>query len=128
MKTPVSLLSKKILVVDDDPNVTELVRLFLDERTWRIIGVDDGLRALEILKKEPVDLILLDMRMPFFSGLWFCNAFKDRPTWHDMPVIVMSSVANEEEIKKAYEIGARDYLKKPFGAEELLHAVEKNLV
>lgn len=63
--------------------------------------------------------------MPLLSGFWFANVFSKRPQTKGVPVVVMSALAGEEEVKKAYQLGARAYLKKPFRSEELLELVQK---
>jgi len=97
----------------------------LSTRNYEIVLAHDGIRAIEKSNKEKVDLILLDIRMPFFSGFWFCDAFKQKPETKDIPVVIVSALSNPEDIEKAYRLGAAGYLTKPFKAAELIGVVEK---
>ena len=116
---------KKILVVDDDVEMTMIIKDVLTEHDYEVEIAYNGLEAIKKSKEESLALILIDIRMPFFSGLWFCEAFKQRPQTRDIPVIVVSALSSEEDIQKAYERGACAYLRKPFRTEELLHLVKK---
>lgn len=116
---------KKILVIDDDEEMGVVMRDILEKHAYEVLYAPDGLRAIEKSNNEKVDLILLDIRLPFFSGFWFFNAFRERPQTKNIPVIVVSAFSREEDIQKAREMGASAYLKKPFKPKELLDVVEK---
>ncbi|MBI3252364.1 MAG: response regulator [Candidatus Omnitrophica bacterium] len=116
---------KKVLIVDDDREMTGVLREILQENNYKVCVAANGLEAIDISNKEKVDVILLDIRMPFFSGFWFCDAFKKRPQTVDIPVVIMSASSNEEDVQKAYKLGAAGYLKKPFQMDELLSTIEK---
>ncbi|HXV18812.1 MAG TPA: response regulator [Candidatus Omnitrophota bacterium] len=118
---------KKILVVDDDVEMTLMIEDILKNNDYDVILAHDGLLAIEKSNHEKVDLILLDIRMPFFSGFWFCDAFKQRPQTKDIPVVVVSALTTEEDVQKAFRMGACGYIKKPFRSEELLGTVKKAL-
>ena len=118
---------KKILVVDDDPEIIELIKEILSPGKYEIFSAGDGAHALEQTNKHQIDLILLDNQMPFFSGIWYCNALKKKPNTKNIPVVFVSGSLDEETIYKAREAGASDFLKKPFKAEQLLKIVEKNI-
>jgi len=118
-------MKKRILVVDDDVEMTLMIEGILVGHDYDVVLAHDGLLAIEKSNKEKIDLILLDIRMPFFSGFWFCDAFKQRPQTKNIPVVVISALTGEEDVKKAYRMGATGYVKKPFQSEELLMAVAK---
>ncbi|MBI3315518.1 MAG: response regulator [Candidatus Omnitrophica bacterium] len=118
-------MPKKILVVDDDVEMTMMVQTILEEKDYEVFLAHSGLDAIEKSNQEALDLILLDIRMPTLSGFWFCDAFKKRPHTSNIPVVIVSSLSAEEDIAKAYQLGATAYVKKPFKPEELLRAVEK---
>ncbi len=120
-------MKKKILVVDDDIEIGILIRDILASLDHEVIIAQDGLQAIKKTKEAPIDLILLDIRMPFFSDLFFCDAFKQRPQTKHIPVVVVSALTSEEDIKKAYDRGACAYLKKPFQSHELIEIVGKIL-
>jgi DNA-binding response OmpR family regulator len=112
-------------VVDDDPEMTHLIEEILAKGGYQVICTHDGLSAIETTKKDRIDLILMDIRMPFFSGFWFCDAFKNRPQTKSIPIIFVSSLSSDDDVKRAFQMGGAGYLKKPFRAQELLAAVEK---
>ncbi len=117
----------KILIIDDDPEFTSSVGEILKSHDYEVMVAHDGLQAIENSRNKTIDLILLDIRLPFFSGFWFCDAFKQRPQTKDIPVVVVSGLSEAENIQKAYRVGASAYLKKPFRAEKLLEVVEQTL-
>ncbi len=122
------MTAKKILVVDDDRDTLEIIEKMLSSKDYEVLTVEDGPHAMEVTNKQHLDLILLDYRMPLFSGLWYCNALKHKPNTRNIPIVLVSSGLDEETIQRAKDVGAVDYLKKPFGSQELLQVVEKNIL
>lgn len=118
---------KKILIVDDDPEIVRMIEEMLKMENYEVFSAHDGPHAIEKTNQNKIDLILLDIRMPIFSGLWFCNAFKQKPNTRDIPVVIVSSMLDDETVRKAREIGASDCLQKPFRMEDLLQIVQKNI-
>lgn len=121
-------MSKKVLVVDDDKDMTELVKELLTEHDYEVLTAANGLEAIERSKDKRLDVILMDIRMPYFSGFWFCDVFKKKPETKDVPIVFVSALSDEEDMKKARSLGARAYLKKPFRQEQLLKIVEEACV
>lgn len=117
--------AKRILIVDDDVEMAQLMKEILSCEGYEITMAHDGIQAIEKSKHEKIDLILLDIRMPFFSGFWFCDAFKQRPETKNVPVIMVSALLDEEQQRKAYDAGASAHLKKPFLPQELAALVKK---
>ncbi len=103
-----------ILVVDDYPANRELLSKRLERMGHTVVQVGDGAEALEQLKKEPFDLILLDILMPVMSGYDVLAELKKDPELQEIPVIVISAVDDTDSIVKCIELGATDYLTKPF--------------
>ena len=97
----------------------------LKSNNYEVIVAHDGLQAIETSQRSKPDLILMDIRLPIFSGFWFCDAFKHRPETRHIPVLFVSSLSSPEDVKKAYQVGAAGYLRKPFQSAELLEAVQK---
>lgn len=118
---------RKILVIDDDPEIAEIIEAVLKEHNYEVVSVQDGIRGIETTNQQDFHLILLDLRMPLFSGFWICNAFRQRPKTRNVPIVFVSGVTDEEDIQKARELGAKAYIKKPFRAQELLEVVEKTI-
>ena len=119
--------SKTILVVDDDVEMASIMEQILKKRGFEVLLAHDGLQAIEKSKNSGVDLILLDVRMPFFSGFWFCDAFKQREATKDIPIVMVSGILDEDNIQKALDLGASACLRKPFKPAELVELVEQNL-
>ena len=118
---------KTVLVVEDDPQVAELIQEILMMHHYHVLMVHNGLEAIEQTNHHHIDLILMDIRMPFFSGFWFCYAFRKKKNTRNIPIVMVSAMLDDENVeKKARLAGAADTVKKPFTSEELLHAVEKN--
>ena len=117
---------KTVLVVDDDPEVAELIQEILTLHHYHVLVVHDGLEAIEQTNHRHVDLILMDIRMPFFSGFWFCYAFRKKKNTRNIPIVMVSAIMDEDNLQKARLAGASDTVQKPFTSEELLHVVEKN--
>jgi len=120
---------KRILVIDDDSEVRSMMRDVLTRHSYEVVCAANGIQAIEKSNEENLDLVLLDIRMPFFSGFWFCDAFKQKKDTRDIPVVMLSGLSDEdeEEAQKAYRVGASAYLKKPLHATELLKVVEEIL-
>jgi DNA-binding response OmpR family regulator len=113
---------KRILVVDDDTMSLVRTRRIL-ERTYDVLLADSGEQALDKLKSEPVDLILLDIEMPKMSGLKTFERMKEYPV--DAPVIFLTASGDVGDVVSAIQMGAVNYLKKPFLPQELLKRVAK---
>lgn len=120
-------MSKKLLIIDDDVEFAKTMADILETKDYVVEIANDGLQAIEKSNEGNVDLILLDICMPFFSGFWFCDAFKQRPKTKDIPVVVISGLTDAKDIRKAYKVGACAYVKKPFEAAELIKVIEKYL-
>ncbi len=118
----------KILIVDDDPNIALLVQMALSKRKgYKIEISSNGMDALEKIKREPPDLVLLDIMMPGINGFDVCKKIKSDEKTKFIPVIMVT--AKSEMADKIYgmDIGANDYITKPFNPDELLARVQAHL-
>ncbi len=117
---------KKILVVDDQPAVRELVSVTLEIGPYQILSAANGDEALEIARDATPDLILLDIQMPGGSldGLDVCRVLKGDPQTRDMFIIMLTAKGQDWDKQAGYEAGADDYFVKPFSPLELMHKVE----
>jgi DNA-binding response OmpR family regulator len=113
-------MPSKILVVDDDPATIKFVMANLEANNYKTIKARDGEEALKIIEKELPDLVVLDIMMPKMDGYEVCRRLRE---WSQMPVIMLSARCNEEDKVKCLDIGADDYLCKPFGLDEMLARV-----
>src|SRR5580700_7262578 len=115
---------RRILVVDDEPQITRVLRTSLSSQGYDLRVANDGETALEIMKDWVPDLVITDLSMPNMDGLELCRRLRSVT---QTPIIVLS-VRGEERMKvKALDAGADDYVTKPFGMEELLARVRANL-
>lgn len=122
-----AMARKKILVVDDDMEMTSLMKEILETRHYDVVVANEGGEAIRRSQEEVFDLVLLDLSMPFFSGFWFCDAFKQKMESQNTPVIIVTGLAGRENMEKAYRVGAAAYFRKPFRSEQLLEIIEKVL-
>jgi len=120
-KTPV------VLVVDDNQQNLELLQVYLEDIDCRTIPARNGLEALEIIKREPPDLILLDVMMPKMSGFEVCKRIKNDPKTSDIPVIMVTALNEFRDIERGIDSGTDDFLSKPVNKLELLTRVKTML-
>lgn len=118
------MANEKILVVDDEPNILELIKFNLENNGFKVITACNGERALEMIKAENPDLILLDVMLPGVDGFELCKIIRRKNETSDIPIILIT--AKSEEIDKilGLEIGADDYITKPFSVRELIARVK----
>ena len=112
----------KILVIEDETNIRELISYNLTNNTYKVIEAEDGLQGLEMSIKEKPDLILLDLMLPGMNGLDICKELRDRGS--KIPIIILT--AKNEDIDKVMglEFGADDYMTKPFSVHELMARIK----
>jgi len=119
------MAKKKILVVDDEPNVVKVVASRLEANGYEVITANDGEEGLVKLKSEGADLIILDVMMPKMDGYTFVKKIRADDSISKVPVIILTA---KEKMKDLFEIeGIKDYIIKPFEAKELLEKVNKYL-
>jgi two-component system, OmpR family, KDP operon response regulator KdpE len=109
--------NRTILLIDDEPQIRRVLRTSLGSRGARVLDVASGEEAIELLRRETVDLILLDLNMPGMGGLSACSAI--RSGW-DVPIIVVSVRESDQDKVAALDAGADDYVTKPFSFDELM--------
>lgn len=111
----------KILIVDDDENICELLTLYLEKEGYQVICSHDGQEALEVFKEENPDLIILDIMLPGMDGKEVCRHIKRNS---DVPILMLSAKAETFDKVLCLELGADDYVVKPFEAKELIARVK----
>ena len=112
-------VKKKVLIVDDEPNVRRLSRTILNKQ-FDIIEAEDGRQALEQVTAQKPDVILMDMMMPKMDGLTACHIIKTDPLTKATPIIMVTAIGFELNIKLSQQMGANGYVTKPFLPQELL--------
>jgi len=116
-----------VLVVDDNQQNLELLQAYLEDVDCQAVPARDGLEALEIIAKEPPDLILLDVMMPKMSGFEVCKRIKNDPKTTDIPVIMVTALNEFGDIERAIDSGTDDFLSKPVNKLELLTRIKTML-
>lgn len=117
---------KKIMVIDDDPTITTLVKYTLKEENYELILVNDSTEVLPLVQKDAPDLIISDLFMPYLNGLELLDEIVNKRKL-DIAFFILSNSANEKTIMDAFEAGATDYITKPFSPEELKLRIRKQL-
>jgi DNA-binding response OmpR family regulator len=112
--------SALILIADDEPLLTELLEFRLEARGYRTIVARDGRETLAKIAEERPNAIVLDAMMPVHDGFEVLRRLRASPDFHDIPVIMLTARRGEKDVIGALELGANDYLVKPFMPEELL--------
>jgi len=110
---------KKILVIDDEPDLCELVRVNLDQAGYRVETAASGRNALNELRRSKPDLVVLDLMLPDISGTELCRKIRADSTLSDLPIIMLTAKATEVDRIVGLELGADDYVTKPFSPREL---------
>ena len=120
------ITKKKVLIVDDEPNVRRLSRTILS-KNFDVVEAEDGKQAIEIANTQQPDVILMDMMMPKMDGLTACHAIKKDPATKSIPVIMVTAIGFELNIKLGQQMGATGYVTKPFTPNDLLDKIEQVL-
>src|SRR5438132_14214712 len=115
-----TISSPRVLVVEDEPNIRELVCLHLGLEGYTCDGVGDGTEALKRAETDRFDLLVLDVMIPGLDGLSLCRAVRNGRTNRDVPILMLTARREESDKVVGLESGADDYLTKPFGVRELV--------
>ena len=113
-------MAKNILVVEDDKNVANLVTTYFENEKWNVKNAFDGEVALDIAYSESFDLVVLDLMLPKLSGIEFIKEYRNE---YNTPVIMLTAKITESDIIKGLDLGADDYVTKPFSQKELIARV-----
>ena len=119
--------TKKLLIIDDDPNLILLVKDFLEFNGFEVLTASHGREAMSILEKETPDLIICDVMMPEMNGYAFVEEIRRNPVLEWLPVIFLSAKGQTQDRIKGLKTGADVYLIKPFEPEELVAQVQSTL-
>jgi two-component system alkaline phosphatase synthesis response regulator PhoP len=114
----------KILIAEDERDIRDLVMFSLQFGGFQVVQASNGVEAVERAQAELPDLILMDVRMPKMTGYEACKALKAIPAVRDIPVVFLSAKGQETEIQTGLEVGAEEYILKPFAPDELSKQVK----
>lgn len=117
----------RILIVDDEPDAIELIKFNMEESGYHIVTASNGRKALDEIKKDAPDLVVLDLMLPEVDGIEVCKIIRRNAETSDLPIIMLTAKAAEIDRVLGLELGADDYMTKPFSPRELILRV-KNLL
>jgi DNA-binding response OmpR family regulator len=111
---------RHVLVADDEPHIGRIIKMKLEQGPFRVTLVYDGRQAMDVLERESdVDLVLLDLMMPQLSGLDVLERMRADDRWRDVPCIILTAAGQEQQHRRAMELGASEFLTKPFSPKKL---------
>ena len=119
-------MAKKILIIDDEPDILTVTTFRLEKNGYKVFSALNGKEALDLLKKETPDLILLDLVLPRISGHELCKRIKMQEKLKDIPIILFTASSSRVR-EKVRSLGASGFLLKPFSPEELLNKIKEFL-
>lgn len=116
-----------LLLVEDEQDTADLVTLIMKERGYQVSHASDGFAALEkIALMPPPSLVVLDIQLPHVDGITILETIRATPDWENVPVIMLTGVADQEKIRKVRALTVQDYVLKPFRRETLLRYVDQS--
>jgi CheY-like chemotaxis protein len=118
----------KILIAEDERDIRDLVAFTLRFAGHEVFAASNGEEAVELAPKVNPDLIIMDVRMPRMTGYEACKVMKSDPSLRDIPVVFLTARGQESEIKQGLEVGAEEYLLKPFAPDQLTSRVKEILL
>lgn len=118
---------ERILVADDEPHILTSVKLVLEEEGYRVLTATDGLETLKVALNEPIDLIILDIKMPKMSGHEVFRRLKSNQASQNIPVIILTAIGQEIPEREGWELSDVEYITKPFSPYAILERVNEIL-
>src|SRR5882757_1976754 len=115
--------TRTILVIDDDETMRSALRRIFEAEDFRVITAADGTQLSEVLDDSPIDLIILDVGLPWLNGFELAKLLKEHEDLRRIPLMFVSGKTSELDIKRGFGVGADDYIKKPFDVEQIKKAV-----
>ena len=115
----------KLLVVDDDKTTRKLLGLYLRGKGYEVVPAENGLDAIEKLGTESIDLVVTDMNMPYMDGIEMTKILRSDSNLKNMPIIMVTTEADDDERKKAFDAGVDDYLVKPTNADAITESIKR---
>jgi phosphate regulon transcriptional regulator PhoB len=114
---------QKILIVEDEPDIRKLVQYNLTQERFNVLEAEDGEQALKLLQREKPNLVILDLMLPGLSGMELCKLMRQRSETAKLPILMLTAKAGEADRIVGLEMGADDYLAKPFSPREMVARV-----
>ncbi|HPV82363.1 MAG TPA: response regulator [Nitrospira sp.] len=115
-----------VLMVEDEEDTASLLKFLLERASYQVVHAKDGRQAQELISTmAPPDIVLLDVMLPFLSGLQVLTVIRKREGWKKVPIVMLTADGSEHDIKRALENGANDYMIKPFNPRELTSRLKR---
>jgi len=114
---------RHLLVVDDDEATRNVLKRLFEKEGYKVLLASDATSLVSILEQEPIQLILLDINLPWVNGFELCKLLKDHDDLKKVPIVFISGRKSETDKKTAFQLGAHDYITKPFNIEEITETV-----
>ncbi len=118
---------KKVLIIDDEKDILEFVRFNLEQENFDVITSIDGFQGLNLVREQHPDIIILDLMLPNIDGLDICKIIKNDSKISTIPIIMLSAKSAESDVVIGLELGADDYMTKPFSVKELIARIKVHL-
>jgi DNA-binding response OmpR family regulator len=115
---------QRVLIVDDDPDIQRLVSYNFDQAGFEVATAASGRKALESIQRHPPDLIILDLMLPDIDGMEVCRTLRQRESFRRIPIVMLTAKGEEMDRVVGFELGADDYVSKPFSPRELVLRVK----
>ena len=115
---------RKVLIVEDEPNIVTALEFLLKRSGYDVRAVSNGEEALATVESYVPDVVLLDVMMPVRSGYDVCQRMRERPEWRHIRIVMLSAKGREAEVSKGLSLGADLYITKPFSTQELIAAID----
>ena len=113
-----------ILLIEDDDTVRKAIKRILEDDGYNVITAEDGTQLAEVLDDQPLDLIVLDIGLPWINGLELARLMKENTDLKDIPLIFVSGRTSDIDVKRGFEAGADDYIKKPFDNDKIRKTIK----
>ena len=123
MSQKIMINTAKILVIDDESEITDIIQTFLCEQGFNVMTENDPYNAVELAKTFQPDILLLDIMMPGVDGYEICENLKRDPKFSSTPIIFLSGKGREDDMGRSFKSGGDMYIKKPFTCENLLEII-----
>lgn len=118
-------MAKKVMVVDDEPFILKMIEARLRSNGYEVITAEDGETCLKKVGEEKPDVILLDIIMPGLSGFEVCARLKENHSTKDIPVVMLTALAQKKDMSRGLDVGAKFFVTKPYDPEDLLYKIKK---
>jgi DNA-binding response OmpR family regulator len=120
-------MSQRVLVVEDEPHIVESLSFLMKQAGFEVAVARDGAAAIRVIESRPPDLVLLDVMLPRRDGFEVCRAIRANPDWEGIRIVILSAKGRDQERRKGLELGADDYIVKPFSTHDVVERVRRLL-